>query len=160
MGSVWHIGLAVPDLTQGMEQLGTAFGVRWRPVHRREVSLEDELGIVHDVVCTFTFSVGNPFAFEIWEAIPGTPLATPEHSILHHIGYWVDDLPAESQRLESHAWPCFVSGPSIAIHRGPGGLMLEPCDVRRDRPFLRDLFPPGSPHHGDPDASGAMEAAT
>jgi hypothetical protein len=29
--------------------------------------------------------------------------------------------------------------------------MLEPCDINRDRPFLRDLYPPGSQHHGPPD---------
>src|SRR4029453_15163880 len=113
-----------------------------RPVHRREVSLEDELGVAHDVVCTFTFSVGNPFAFEIWEAIPGTPRGSPEPPIPPHIAYWWDGLQAESQRLESHAWPCFVSGPSIAIHRGPGGPMLEPCDLAPDPPFPRALFPP------------------
>jgi hypothetical protein len=46
-----------------------------------------------------------------------------------------------------------MSGPSLAIHRGPGGLMLEPCDVQRDRPFLRDLFPADSPLFGVPDNS-------
>ena len=157
MGSVWHVAFAVPDIEVGMRDLSDAFGVAWRPVHRSEVTLLDEHGSSHDVSCTFTFSVGAPFAFEMWEAIPGTPLAAPEHSILHHIGYWVDDLDAETSRLESHGWPCVVSGRSIAIHRGPGGLMLEPCDLRRDRPFLRDLFPPDTPHFGAPDASGAID---
>jgi hypothetical protein len=157
MGAVWHVAFAVPDIKQSMNELSTAFGVEWRPVHRTEVVLEDEHGTKQDVSCTFTFSVGSPFAFEMWQAIPGTPLATPQHSILHHIGYWVDDLAAESERLASHGWPCFVSGRSIAIHRGPGGLMLEPCDISRDRPFLRDLFPSGTPHFGIPDASGALD---
>src|SRR6478672_1171810 len=102
MGSVWHVAFAVPDIKQGMSELTTAFGVEWRPLHRTEVTLEDEQGQRHDVSCTFTFSAGGPFAFEMWEAIPGTPLATPERSILHHIGYWVDDLDAESRRLASH----------------------------------------------------------
>jgi hypothetical protein len=34
--------------------------------------------------------------------------------------------------------------------------MLEPCDLGRDRPFLRDLFPAGSPRHGVPDNSEAV----
>ena len=156
MGNVWHVAFAVPEIRQGMRELSDAFGVEWRPLHRTEITLEDEHGAHHDVTCTFTFSTGSPFAFEMWEAIPGTPLATPEHSILHHIGYWVDNLAAESQRLDGHGWPCFVSGPSIAIHRGPGGLMLEPCDVFRDRPFLRDLFPEDSEHFGEPDNAGAL----
>jgi hypothetical protein len=49
-----------------------------------------------------------------------------------------------------------MSGPSLAIHRGPGGLLLEPCDLQRDRPFLRDLFPTDSPFHGEPDNSEAI----
>jgi hypothetical protein len=35
-------------------------------------------------------------------------------------------------------------------------LMLEPCDLQRDRPFLRDLFPADSPFHGEPDNSEAI----
>ena len=92
----------------------------------------------------------------MWQAIPGTPLATPKTGILHHIGYWVDDLPKEVERLEAAGFGSFMRGPSLAIHRGPGGLMLEPCDLGRDRPFLRDLFPAGSPRHGIPDDSGAV----
>jgi glyoxalase/bleomycin resistance protein/dioxygenase superfamily protein len=72
-------------------------------------------------------------------------------SWLHHIGYWVEDLEAEGERLEEHGWPCFARAHSVKINRGPGGLGLEPCDINRDRPFLRDLFPPGSKHYGPPD---------
>jgi hypothetical protein len=82
--------------------------------------------------------------------VPGSPLDAPGDTVLHHIGYWVEDLAAESERLEGQGWPCFMSAHSVAIHRGPGGIMLEPCDVYRDRPFLRDLYPPGSPLHGEP----------
>jgi hypothetical protein len=82
-------------------------------------------------------------------------LATPESGILHHVGHWVDDLQREDERLRGSGFPCFMSGPSLAIHRGPGGLMLEPCDVARDRPFLRDLFPVGSALYGESNNSGA-----
>lgn len=156
MTDFWHIGLAVPDLGDGMRQVGAALAVTWRPVHERRTTVTDETGVKHDIVCRFTFSAGGPFAIEMWQAIPGTPLATPETGILHHIGYWVDDLPKEVERLEAAGFGSFMSGPSLAIHRGPGGLMLEPCDLGHDRPFLRDLFPAGSPLHGVPDNSGAV----
>lgn len=151
MANIWHIAVAVPDLEQGMKQIGDAFMVEWRPVHQAQARLRDEKGVEHEITCTFTFSVGGPAAIEMWESVPGTPLEPPGDTILHHIGYWVDDLIAEQERLDGHGWPCFMSGHSVAIHRGPGGLMLEPCDLNRDRPFLRDLFPPGTPHHGQPD---------
>jgi len=150
MGSIWHIAFAVPDLEQGMKEFGAAFGLDWRPVHRADAVLTDERGRDHEVTCTFTFSVGSPFAIEMWQAVPGTPLAAPGDTVLHHVGYWVEDLAAEAARLERRGWPCFMTGHSVAVHRGPGGIMLEPCDVMRDRPFLRDLFPAGSRHHGAP----------
>ena len=151
MTSIWHFALAVPDLEEAMEQVGEAFKVSWRPIHRVETVLRDEHGREHRVECVLTFSEGGPPSIEMWQAVPGTPLATPGDTWLHHIGYWVDDLTAESDRLEGLGWPCFMNAHSVAVHRGPGGLMLEPCDVNRDRPFLRDLYPPGSAHRGLPD---------
>ena len=151
MTSIWHFALAVPDLEEAMDQVGEAFKVSWRPIHRAETVLRDEHGQEHQVECVFTFSEGGPPSIEMWQAVPGTPLATPGDTWLHHIGYWVDDLPEESERLDGLGWPCFMNAHSVAVHRGPGGLMLEPCDVNRDRPFLRDLYPPGSALHGPPD---------
>jgi hypothetical protein len=152
---IWHIGMAVPELERGMVDVGRAFGLTWRPVHERATTVHDESGAAHEILCRFTFSTGSPFAIEMWQAIPGTPLATPESGILHHIGYWVQDLALEVERLEGDGFSCLMSGPSLAIHRGPGGLMLEPCDEQRDRPFLRDLFPADSPLFGVPDNSDA-----
>ena len=156
MTDFWHIGLAVPDLDAGLRQVGRAFEVTWRPIHERSITVTDEGGAHHDIVCRFTFSASAPFALEMWQAIPGTPLATPETGILHHIGYWVENLPHEVERLQAAGFAPFMSGPSLAIHRGPGGLLLEPCDLQRDRPFLRDLFPARSARHGVPDNSGAV----
>jgi hypothetical protein len=157
MGTIWHFALAVPNIEQGMEEVGNAFDVTWRPVHRAETVLQDEHGVDHEVECLFTFSEGGPPSIEMWQSVPDTPLAPPGDTWLHHIGYWVNDLPKESERLEGHGFPCFMSAHSIAVHRGPGGLMLEPCDVNRDRPFLRDLFPEGTTHHGPPDNNDSKE---
>src|SRR5258706_9439846 len=119
MTDLWHIGLAVPELDEGMRTVGEAFDLTWRPVHERTATVTDESGAHHDIVCRFTFSDGGPFAIEMWQAIPGTPLATPETGILHHIGYWVEDLAKEVDRLEGLGFGSFMSGPSLAIHRGP-----------------------------------------
>jgi hypothetical protein len=97
------------------------------------------------------FSVGGPFAVEVWQAIPGTPLAMPEWGYVHHIGYWVDDVDSEGQRLENLGYPTVVtSGTSPLLNRGPGGLLLEPCGLQIDRPSLRDLFPQHSRYAGEP----------
>ena len=31
MGRIWHIGIAVPDLAKGQQELRDVFGLRWRP---------------------------------------------------------------------------------------------------------------------------------
>jgi hypothetical protein len=44
MGSIWHIGIAVPDLEEGLKELGEVFGLRWRPARVRKLTLADAAG--------------------------------------------------------------------------------------------------------------------
>jgi hypothetical protein len=151
MSRIWHIGLAVPDLERGMAEFGTLFGLTWRPVVVRSMTMTDEHGAAHDVDCHVTFSLGGPFAVELWQALPGTPLATPPGGSFHHVGYWTDDHAAEKQRLADLGYPDFLrSEPGLLIARGPGNVRVEPCDLGRDQPYLRDLYPPDSPYYGTP----------
>jgi hypothetical protein len=115
------------------------------------MALKDENGRPYDVDCHVTFSLGGPFAVEVWQAIPGTPLATPESGYLHHIGYWVGDYAAEKDRLSALGYPPFLtSDPTLLISRGPGNILVEPCDLQRDQPYLRDLYPAGAKFAGEP----------
>jgi hypothetical protein len=43
----------------------------------------------------------------------------------------------------------------VGLNRGPAGTLIELCDLRSDRPSLRDLFPPGSEFAGEPDLGSA-----
>jgi hypothetical protein len=70
---------------------------------------------------------------------------------VHHIGYWVDDPDTESERLTKLGYPAFMSDTGLFVHRGPGNVGLEPCDLNRDRPTMRDLLPAESPFAGVPD---------
>jgi hypothetical protein len=152
MGKIWHIGMAVPDLERGLVEIGEIFDLSWRPIRVRAMTIEDGTGRPYDIECHVTFSVGGPFAVELWQAIPDTPLAIPESGYLHHIGYWVDDLAAEGERLDNLGYPAFLSsGTSLLVNQGPGGLLLEPCDLRVDRPSLRDLYPSDSKYAGEPE---------
>jgi len=63
----------------------------------------------------------------------------------------VPDHAAEKQRLGDLGFrPVLSSEPTLLISRGPGNLQVEPCDLGRDQPYLRDLFPAGSPFSGPP----------
>ena len=103
------------------------------------------------------FSLGGPFAVEVWQAIPGTPLDVPEAGGVHHIGYWVDDPAAEAERLGALGYPGYATaGPTPLLNRGPAGTLIELCDLHSDRPSLRDLFPPGSEFAGEPLLGSAL----
>ncbi len=107
--------------------------------------------------CHVAFSLGGPFAVEVWQAIPGTPLDVPESGGVHHIGYWVDDITAEAQRLGALGYPSFaIAGHAPLFNRGPAGTLVELCDLHSDRPSLRDLFPPQSEFAGDPILDSAL----
>src|SRR6478609_4854849 len=132
MGSIWHIGIAVPDLEKGKKELGEVFGLRWRPARVRKLTLADAAGRPDEVECHVVFSLGGP-------------LDMPEGGGVHHIGYWVDDLAAEAKRLGALGYPGYATaGTTPLLNRGPAGTLIELCDLHSDRPSLRDLFPPGS----------------
>jgi catechol 2,3-dioxygenase-like lactoylglutathione lyase family enzyme len=151
MGTIWHVGMAVPDLDKGLAAIGELFDLTWRPVVTRSMTIKDESGRPHDIDCHVTFSFGGPFAVEVWQAIPDTPLAMPESGYVHHLGYWVDDYAAERERLRALGYPpLLTSDPTLLISRGPGNILIEPCDLQRDQPYLRDLYPADSRFAGEP----------
>jgi catechol 2,3-dioxygenase-like lactoylglutathione lyase family enzyme len=157
MGCIWHIGFAVPDLPESQKEFGEVFGLRWRPARVRRLTLADAAGRPYEVECHVVFSRGGPFAIEVWQAVPGTPLDVPEGGGVHHIGYWVDDLAAEAKRLGALGYPGYATvGTAPLLNRGPAGTLIEPCDLHSDRPSLRDLFPPGSEFAGEPLAGSAL----
>ena len=157
MTSIWHIGFAVPDLERGTNELGEVFGLRWRPVRVRKLTLNDADGRPNEVECHVAFSRGGPFAIEVWQAIPGTPLDIPEAGGVHHIGYWVGDLAAEAERLDVLGYPSYATaGTTPLLNRGPAGILIELCDLHSDRPSLRDLFPPESEFAGEPLLDSAL----
>jgi catechol 2,3-dioxygenase-like lactoylglutathione lyase family enzyme len=154
---IWHIGVAVDDLATGKEQFTEVFGLSWRSTRVRALTLTDAQGADHEVECHVTFSEGGPFAVELWEAIPGTPLAAPPGGGVHHIGYWVDDMTHEAARLSALGFgPYATVGRRPLLNVGPSGTIVELCDLHSDRPQLRDLFPAGSEHAGQPVLDSAL----
>jgi hypothetical protein len=152
-----HIALAVPQLEAGMAEIGEAMGLAWRPIQQTDTTVRDSAGTVHPAPVRVTYSKGSAPAVEVFEAISGTPLDAPVGSPFHHVGVWVDDLAAESARLEAAGWSYFA-GTGVgrqSLYRGPTGLVLELCDVTCDRPWLCDLFPASSPHFGPEPGSSA-----
>ena len=154
---IWHIGVAIDDLEKGKAEFTDVFGLSWRPARVRVLTLTDAHGAGHEIECQVTFSQGGPFAVELWEAIPGTPLAAPPGGGVHHIGYWVDDMVREKARLSALGLsPHATVGGRPLLSAGPSGTVVELCDLHSDRPQLRDLFPAGSEYAGPPVLDSAL----
>jgi catechol 2,3-dioxygenase-like lactoylglutathione lyase family enzyme len=154
---IWHIGVAVDDLERGKQEFADVFGLSWRPIRVRVLTLTDVRGADYEVECQVTFSQGGPFAVELWEAIPATPLAAPPGGGVHHIGYWVEDMAQENARLSALGFaPYATVGHRPLLNAGPSGTVVELCDLHSDRPQLRDLFPAGSNYAGPPVLDSAL----
>ncbi|MTD12566.1 hypothetical protein GIS00_01225 [Nakamurella sp. YIM 132087] len=87
---LYHVGCAVADLDRSMRDVGSALGLDWSPVRERPVP-----GGRARVV----YSLGGPTHVELLEGSPGTPWHVSGAPVHHHMGYWTDDLAAETARL-------------------------------------------------------------
>ena len=90
------------------------------------------------------YSVENPH-LELIEEVPGSVWVCNEHSNLHHIGFWSDDLPHDSARLAGSGCPLQLCGRagtqapvSFAYHRNDLGVRMEVVDatIREAMAFL------------------------
>jgi hypothetical protein len=146
LGDHFHIGIVVDDVETAMAELAGQLGTAWRPVQEAEVPMLDGEGLVATVPMCFTYSAGGPPAVELVRTVPGT-VFTAEAGAVHHVGYWVDDLPAASAALSAGGWPLVATmaggpdgGPSrFALHATGVGPLVELVDRTIDRPYLQDL---------------------
>ena len=125
----FHIGVIVDDLDAAIEQLTELFGYEWCPplaVQTPVVLTDGE--IMLDL--RFTYSATTP-RVELVQAIPGTLWVPAIGSGIHHVGYWSDDLPADSALLEAHGYLTEAKGvrpdgsAAWAYHRSPSGPRIE-----------------------------------
>src|SRR3954469_15924860 len=126
-GPPFHTGFVVPRLEPAMacwEQLG----VRWaEPIRssswwRREGSgpCEASLGVV--------YSTGPGPLIELVAPEYPALFGLGSDTVLHHVGYYVDDVAATAARLEADGWPVVLSRhtgpdeetPALTFHRAPG----------------------------------------
>jgi hypothetical protein len=135
----YHIGIVVPEIEQGMDELSQVLGLTWGKIQRRVNDVE-MAGVVQPVEACFTYSLDGPPYLELIEQRVGSVW---EKLGLHHIGVWTDDVPGESARLDSLEWP----RESVSItpegtwggglyHLGLGCLRLELVDIGRSGPRL------------------------
>ncbi len=119
----YHVGIIVKDLPVARSQLTRQLGLTWGPVlHLDRAEFRDADG--HDLLLptTFCYSVEQP-CLEIIQEVPGSVWECNDRSNLHHIGFWSDDLGAESARMSEVGCPLQLAGRSGDV--APAGFSYQ-----------------------------------
>jgi hypothetical protein len=129
----YHAGIVVDDFDATLEDLAALFGYEFAS----PLALSTPVRLTDDGQTTdrmidlrFTYSVSVP-RVEIIQSIPGTLWIPATGSGIHHLGYWSDDLPADSSLLQERgyaleAYGARDDGTAIwAYHRGVVGPRIE-----------------------------------
>lgn len=147
-GDLFEIALIVPDLEAAMEHFHRAFGYTFAPILEGVLPMEHANGDVSQPPLRMAVSREVSPQLELVEAQPGTALEAPAGTGLHHLGYYVDDLSGESERLASlgigleHSGTANGESPDGWVyHRMPDGTIIELVD--RERAPLRKMLTEG-----------------
>ncbi len=144
----YHVGIVVPVLAAARIELTEHLGVTWGPVLRLDAA-EFRDGSGDDLVLpnAMCYSVDAPH-LELIEEVPGSVWECNEHSNLHHIGYWSDDLGADHDNLVGMGCPMQMCGRArdrapvaFAYHRNDLGIRIEIVDASM-REAMAFLFQP------------------
>ena len=93
----FHVGIVVDDLDAALGDLTHLFGYSWCPSMAVETPVVLPSGdLVLDL--RFTYSATLP-RVEVIQSVTGTLWMPAAGSGVHHVGYWSDDVEADSRRL-------------------------------------------------------------
>ncbi len=123
-----------------MAAVGSQFGLQWADVIDGNTvpQLYSPAGPVPNRLRRVTLSMGGPMRIELLEGEDGSVWHTTAVSELHHLAYWVDDVPEYIALLESDGWQVEVTvlgadgRPSMfAYMTKPGNPRIELTDSAR-----------------------------
>jgi hypothetical protein len=144
----YHVGIVVPDLAAAREQMSGELGIAWGPMlHLDAADYRDGSGRDLVLPTTMCYSVEQPH-LELIQEVPGSVWVCNEYSNLHHIGFWSDDLIADSTDMVGTGCPLQLCGragehapTSFAYHRNDLGVRIEIVDSAM-RDAMSFLFQP------------------
>ncbi|MET7568442.1 VOC family protein [Streptomyces sp. NPDC005492] len=139
---LYHTGVVVPDVELWKTRLTEIAGYRWTETLAADLPIRLADGD-RVLPLRYAYSLDAPH-IELVQEIPGTPWTAAERSEMgvppdevwgniatHHLGYFCDDVPKTSKRLEEAGFPleaCAVVDGAMAIfayHLAPSGLRIE-----------------------------------
>ena len=145
-GQLYHVGIVVPDVEAAMAHFTDLLGITWGPVVETEAfPVREGDGTDRIVPNTLCYSTEPPY-LELVQEVPGTVWECNEHSNLHHIGVWVDALPADSATYTELRCPLQLCGRDddgalvqFAYHRDPLGVRIELVDIAM-KPMMEEFM--------------------
>jgi catechol 2,3-dioxygenase-like lactoylglutathione lyase family enzyme len=140
---LYHTGVVVDDFDQALAQLSARAGHQFAEPMASSLRLRTPAGEL-TVDLLVAYSRGPGPLVEVIKAVPGTHWQPVAGSGLHHLGYWVDDIDAESAALSAAGMPLEAAGlgPDGQIfyvyHYEEDGVRIELVD-RKMKPFIDEL---------------------
>lgn len=137
---LFHTGIVVDDLEAAKDEFGRLLGVTWLEGGGKVkmTSAEGEQA----VVTKYAISAEGPHHVELVQSLPGTLYTANGSHRAHHVGYWVDDVPAVSEALLESGLTnavliSFGGGrpPITAYHEAGDGFWIE-LVARSMKPLL------------------------
>lgn len=141
-GQLFHVGLLVPDIDAAMAELSETQGVTWASVRDWPMRIWLPARGYVDVELKLTFSQQGPCRLELIQGSPGTHVDPAAGFGAHHLGYWVDDPQAETERLLAQGGELVASAASpdegygrFTYVRWPNGMLVEPVAIANKERF-------------------------
>lgn len=124
---LFHTGIRVPDVDQAMAEMGEPLGVTWAAVQHNPVQAvwTPDRGLEH-VPLTFVYSREGPQHVELLQGPAGSIWDGAADPGVHHVGLWVDDVGAETQRCVDAGWTVAAAGASPDEGYGPFTYVVPP----------------------------------
>jgi lactoylglutathione lyase len=102
--ALYHVGVRVPDLDAAMAELTAALGITWADVVEQDRPVWTPAEGSYTIPLRFTYSREGPQHIELLQGEPGSLWDGNDRPGVHHMGGWVDDVAAETERLVEAGW--------------------------------------------------------
>lgn len=123
-GSLFHFAMAVSDLPAAMDLLGPALNADWTSIWSMTRTMDTPEGPTSDEMQAVYTRQGPPYV-ELVTGTPGGFFAADDGPRLHHVGYIVDDVRAEAERLQALGMTIWDVGPGSAFVINDAGMTFE-----------------------------------
>ncbi len=102
---LFHTGIRVTDIDQAMDEMGNTLGVTWARVqHNPSQAVWTPDRGLETVALTFVYSCEGPQHIELLQGPEATVWDGSQQPGVHHVGVWVDDVVAETERCLDAGW--------------------------------------------------------